>query len=559
MKARIQNVSLVTVLAFLLVVATASAHAYPITTSPAIGAVVKAPPTQVSITYDEAVTVPSLSVYDAAGRRVSSATVTHPTPARIAVAIPTRLSDGTYTVAWRVTSADTHIVHGVYTFSVGRRGQAGHIGAELLARGNIPEGILLGFGIIRFVNLALLMLCGGGAIALLWILGDADDATRLRLLRSLTIAAVLLALFALIGLPFEAAESSGTGLRGGFGQLALDSLRHERFGEVWLARAWLAAFFALLSLSLQIWGRQWRLARQSLLALVGICLLLTSTDSGHSSVSGPVAFIADGVHITGAAIWIGGLTSVVAALVFSGSQHRWTLAMTSVPRFSLTATLTVPVLGAAGIVLAYIEVHAWRGLWETTYGILVLTKIGLVLPLLALAAYNNRVSVRALRTGAADHLKRTRFVRAVGVELCLLVAILGVTAALVDEAPAKTVLAASGAATPTGRATTLSVTRSTGPFKATLTLRPGVAGDNTVEMKVTSARHLKIGEVDLAAVPPGSGRRPINLDVIQLSPSGFRVVRAPLRDPGRWDLEMTIRQGLTEWLTRFPVTITRAP
>lgn len=70
-------------------------------------------------------------------------------------------------------------------------------------------------------------------------------------------------------------------------------------------------------------------------------------------------------------------------------------------------------------------------------------------------------------------------------------------------------------------------------------------------MKVTSARHLKIGEVDLAAVPPGSGRRPINLDVIQLSPSGFRVVRAPLRDPGRWDLEMTIRQGLTEWLTRF--------
>lgn len=512
----------------------------------------QASPATVSITYDESVSVPSLAVYDGAGRRVSSKTVTQPAPDRIAVAIPGRLADGTYTVAWRVTSADTHIVHGVYTFSVGRRGNAGRIGAELLARGNIPEGLSLGFGIVRFLNLALMLLCCGGAIALLWVLRDADPATGHTLLRVLTLAAALLALLALLGLPFQAAEANGTGLGGGFAKLALETLRHQRFGETWLARAWLAAAFALLALSLQLWAQRWWRARQLLLAAAGVGLLLTSTDSGHASVSGPLAFVADGVHITGAAIWIGGLALLLVALTVSGSAHRWSFAMVAVPRFSLMAMVTVPLLGAAGIVSAYLEVHAWRGLWQTTYGVLILAKIGLVLPLLALGAFNNRVSVRALRTGTALDAVRSRFVRAIGTELVLLLAILGVTAALVDEAPAKGVLAA------TSRPTNFTATRSTGPFTATLTLRPALSGANTVEMRVTSRRHLAIGEVDLAALPPAHGRKPVNLNVVQVSASRFRVADAPLRTPGRWELEMTVRQGLTEWLTRIPVTIAGA-
>ena len=79
------------------------------------------------MTYDEGVSIPSLGVYNAAGRRVDSGIVTHPVADTIAVTIPYRLGAGTYTVAWRVTSADTHVVHGVFTFSVGRRGRAGAI------------------------------------------------------------------------------------------------------------------------------------------------------------------------------------------------------------------------------------------------------------------------------------------------------------------------------------------------------------------------------------------------------------------------------------------------
>jgi copper transport protein len=222
----------------------------------------------------------------------------------------------------------------------------------------------------------------------------------------------------------------------------------------------------------------------------------------------------------------------------------------------LLATITVPLLGAAGIVSAYSQVGAWRGLWQTTYGALVLSKIGLALPLLALIAFNNRVSVPALRSGAAVPATRARFIRAAGSELALLVAVLGVTAALVGEAPAKSSLPQRRGA----HASATTATRSAGPFKARVILWPAKVGPNTVQMTVTSgSRHLPIGEVDLAALPPGAGATPLNVNVIKLSSTRFRTVRAPLRRPGRWELEMTIRTGLAEWLVRIPVAIAARP
>ncbi len=552
MTSRTYRAALASCLTFLLLAAGASAHAYPVTTKPAIGGVVKSSPPKVAIVYDESVSVPALAVYDAAGKLVSGGTVTQPAQDEIEVAIPQRLADGTYTVAWRVTSADTHVVHGVYNFSVGARGAAGRIGAELLARGNTPGGVALGFGVVRFLNLALLLACAGGAIALLWALRDVDEDVRRRLLKTLTVAGAILALLAALGLPFQAAESAGTNLGGGFAKLALEIVRHERFGQLWLIRAWLALGFALIALSLQAGEKSWRPSGHAVLAVVGVALLLTSTDSGHASVSGAVAFLADGVHITAAAVWLGGLAFVLGAITVSPPEKRWPLAAVSVPRFSLMAMISVPLLGVAGIVSAYLEVHAWRGLWETTYGVLILVKVGLVLPLLALGAFNNRFSVPALRTAAPAKSTRTRFIKAVAAELGLLVAVLGVTAALVDEAPAKDLLKSPSSAS--GSAFT--ATRSAGPFRALVTVRPATTGTNTVEMTVTSgSRHLPIGEVDLAAVPPVTGAKPVNLNVVQLSGTRFRAARAPLHQAGRWELELTVRTGLTEWLARIPVSI----
>jgi copper transport protein len=538
----------------LLAPASASAHAYLITTSPAIGAVVPSSPAQVSLTYDEGVTIEpgALAIYDAAGRRVDAGVVRHPAPPTIAVAIPGRLRRGTYTVAWRVTSADTHVVHGVFTFSVGARGNAGAIAAKLAARGRIPAVVATGFGVVRFLNLALLLLCGGGAAAIVLLLRDAGDRTRRRLLRWLVAGGALLALMAVLGLPFEAAEANGTGLGGGFAIAALASVRDIRFGQVWLVRAWLAVALALLALALQVAGERRRVLGEVLLVGVAFALLLTPSAAGHASVAGSFAFVVDAAHVLAAAAWVGGLVFVLGALAISAPGDRWPLAIRSVPRLSLLATGAVGVLLMAGVINAIIEVGALRRLWQSTWGELILVKVALALPLLALGLFNNRVSVPGLESGAPSPALRARFLRAASAEVALLAVVVGVTAALIAEAPGKDLVA---------QTTSLTASHAIGPFDASVEVAPGAVGVNTIDMSVRSGarRPPAIGEVALAADPPAASRlAPLNLNVVRLSPTRFRVASAAFARAGTWHLDATVRVGLREWLGRIPIRIRAA-
>jgi putative copper export protein len=89
----------------------------------------------------------------------------------------------------------------------------------------------------------------------------------------------------------------------------------------------------------------------------------------------------------------------------------------------------VPILLVAGAINGYFQVRAWCGLGKREYGVLLLVKIGLVLPLLALGAYNNRFAVPRLRRQIASAAERRRFIRMAGVELAMMLASVGVTAA----------------------------------------------------------------------------------------------------------------------------------
>ena len=165
-------------------------------------------------------------------------------------------------------------------------------------------------------------------------------------------------------------------------------------------------------------------------------MLLTPALSGHASVSGKIALVTDVAHVAAAAVWVGGLAALVLALLWAG-RERWPLAVDAVPRFSGLAVVAVSWLIASGTVSGYLQVRALRGLWETTYGQLLLVKISLVLPLLALGLYNNRRAVPRLREQIASAGERTRFLRTAGAELALMVAIVSVTAVLVSEPPAR--------------------------------------------------------------------------------------------------------------------------
>jgi copper transport protein len=112
-------------------------------------------------------------------------------------------------------------------------------------------------------------------------------------------------------------------------------------------------------------------------------------------------------------------------------------------------------------------------LWETTYGLLLVTKVALVLPVLAFGAYNNRVAVRRLRDGTASPREQRRFLHTAAAELVVLAVVVGVTALLVNEPPPRTELEpqrSSASRTPSATSTTpvtASVTRRKVRLRAT--------------------------------------------------------------------------------------------
>ena len=210
----------------------------------------------------------------------------------------------------------------------------------------------------------------------------------------------------------------------------------------------------------------------------------------------------------------------------------------------------------AGIVSAYLEVRTWRGLWETRYGLLLLAKIALLLPLLALGAYNNRYAVPRLEAGIASTSERRRFLRVAGAELGIMVAIVAVTAVLINTRPAATELglATHGAAVnkTTGTAARPFVASvELGDLRATVIVAPAAAGDNTIQITFapTAKQPLRSERLRLAPEP---GDRAARLHRPSREPGGPRawvVEDASLAIAGDWDLRIKALLGEFDLVT----------
>ena len=398
-------VAIAAVLAVLASAPVAGAHARLLSTKPANDAVLQQSPRFVLLRFDEPIETAfgAIRVYDARAHRVDSGKVERPSETEARIGVDRRLARGTYTATWRVVSADGHPVSGAFVFHIGAPGaNPAGIAAQVL-EGGTPKRVSVLFSVVRALDFLLLLLVGGGTLMLVVGLGKASIATRSRLSRLLGGAALLLALVGLTGIVLQGAAAGGFGLREALHRDVVSAVLDTRFGHVWLLQAALAVATAVLLLAS---GRAPVLARAAVLPAA--LSLVTPSLSGHASVSGGIALVADVAHVTAAAVWVGGLAALVLALLWAGTE-RWELAVTAVPRFSLLAVGAVSLLLVSGTTNGYLQVRALRGLWETTYGQLLLVKITLVLPLLLLGLYNNRRAVPRLRTGSPPRANRRGF------------------------------------------------------------------------------------------------------------------------------------------------------
>ena len=265
--------------------------------------------------------------------------------------------------------------------------------------------------------------------------------------------------------------------------------------------------------------------------LLAACMVFTPGLSGHASVIGLGSLIADAAHVQAAAVWTGGLAFVVARAVMARAE-RWTLAAVAVPRFSTTAVVSVSILLVAGAINGYLQVRAWRGLWETEYGVLLLVKIGLVLPLLALGAYNNRFAVPRLREKIASAVERRRFLRLAAFELVIMLAVVGVTAGLVNAPPARTEISMHEAA---------GIELRMGPLRAEMEVMPATVGPNEIHLMFTKGRP---DEVTVSASLESKDLGPTRYEARPgMEPGTYVVRKASLSPAGEWELHVEARRG----------------
>jgi copper transport protein len=504
----------------------ASAHAVLVATTPGNDSVLDQSPARVSLRFNEPVETAfgSVRVYDSAADRVDSGDISRPDEKSVAVAIDRRLPRGTYTVTWRAISADSHPVSGAFVFHVGAPGaEPGGIASEVLHEGT-PGSITWGYRLSRFFDFAFLLLVAGGAASLVLALASAPGQVQDRLYGLLAVFAAALVVAALAGIVLQGAVAGGFGLGEALRWDTVSEVLDTRFGKAWLVQAWLAVAVVLLAL--------FRPTRRFAL-LPAVALVATPTAAGHASVSGALWFVSDLAHVAAASAWTGGLAFLVLGLLLAG---RWPLAAHAVPRFSTVAVGAVAVLLTAGALNGYEQVGAWRGLWETTYGVLLLVKVGLVLPLLALGFYNNRYSVPRLRRDAASPAERRRFLRAAGAELAIMIAVVGVTAVLVTEPPAKASVVRKGP---------YATTTSLGPLELNFVADPAKAGLNELHLYLLdqSGRPADVAEVRVLATLPSQGIGPLRFTARHLAPGHFAVLGVQLTIPGDWQFRVEARRG----------------
>jgi putative copper export protein/mono/diheme cytochrome c family protein len=251
----------------------------------------------------------------------------------------------------------------------------------------------------------------------------------------------------LYGAVAQAASAAEVPLWAAFGSPLVDLLSRGRYAALW----WPRLAVVVLTLSLVSWRGVRRPAGDLALASCAAALLTSSLNShGAALLSGAyLGVAADWLHFLGVATWLGGLASLIyvlpAAVQASAGSGERVLAR-AVSRFSNLALIAVGVIVMTGVFQAWLQVGSWEGLVQTTYGLSITTKVGLLLVMLLLGAFNllvarPRLAALAGKGSSAAAALAQRFSLAIRGELALGVLVLVATAVLTGVAPGREELA----------------------------------------------------------------------------------------------------------------------
>ncbi|WP_329366651.1 copper resistance CopC/CopD family protein [Streptomyces sp. NBC_01483] len=374
----------------------ASAHAALTGTDPQDGSVLKTAPTEVTLTFSESIGLldDSFRVLTPENRRVHTGDPGHAgdrsDTAR--VTLPKGLGTGTFTVAWRVVSADSHPISGAFTFSIGKP-SATAPPVPVDPDGNTAAGTLYDAArYFAYGGLALLI----GAATFVLVCGFPGPVRRLLLTGWWILAGSTVALLLLRG-PYE----RGSGPADAFDPSVLSETLTSRPGLALVARLVLLGAAVFYPVREQARGR----VVLALGGLLTVSLAVTWAVAEHASagIQVPVAMVSSVLHLLSMAVWLGGLGALLTALYRSAEP----LPAAVVNRFSRLALASVTVLVVTGVYQSWRGLGSWDALTSTSYGRLLLAKLVAVLVLLAGAGASRRWTGRLMLAAEEERAAAT--------------------------------------------------------------------------------------------------------------------------------------------------------
>jgi copper transport protein len=410
--------------------APASAHAALTGSDPKQGSVVAKAPAQVSLTFSEQVSLndDSLRVLDPRGKRVDTGAASGLGGTTYGVKLHAGLPDGTFTVTYQVVSADSHPVAGAFTFSIGAPSQTSVALSDQAVGGGVV-GFL--YGAARYFSYAGFILLVGGAVFVLacWQRGSGvRPVQRLVVSGWLTLTASTLALLLLRGSYVSSGEVGDI-----FDLTLLGQVLQTKSGAALVSRLLLLAaaamFIAVLFGAYAKRDEDERAAAEAgnaadraadpdtdpaaekkdltfglavggAVVAAGLAATWAMSEHASTGVQAGIAMPVDVLHLLSVAVWLGGLSTLLVALFRAPSQAQ--IEAAAVRRFSRLAFVGVLLLVATGIYQSWRQLGSWSALTDTTYGQLLLVKIGLVALLVGVAWISRRWTGRLAQAPAPE-------------------------------------------------------------------------------------------------------------------------------------------------------------
>ena len=519
--------------------ASAFGHAALLLSDPAPNAYLQKPPAQISLTFSEPLDdrASKIRLLDSTGAGVAVGKLTFSRNSlSMTVELP-RLSPGVYNVLWaNLSSTDGHALQGSYPFTVLNPDGSVPQGVNQvsgLGPGNDPPPVAEGVAVRALSLLGLAVVAAGTLLVLLW--GNAGAAARPGLERTIYFGAVILGIATVMNLASIRDAYAGVPLS--------DVVFHTSSGGYWLTRVGAVMLAAVGATFVRDAPRR---ASWGLLAVLGVYLwAYTATSHAAAGTGSAWARGIDFAHALSAILWIGAVlgAAVSARLLWRNAKYHQLM-----PRFSTLASLLVFILLATGIFSSFIEVDTPSKLLDTRYGITLLVKLALIVPLLAMGFYNARWGGK--RLARLDPGEPRRFIAVATIEVALGLAVFLTAAFLTQTTVSKAIVIQR-------EAKAFDQTTPAQDLDVSLHVDPNRTGLNTFRVGLTASNGAKVDAQRVRVTFRYSDDQtvgPSTLTLQQSGPGSYAGQGPYLPLEGNWRVEVEIRrENVDDVVTFFAV------